>query len=65
MKSPVSAGFIYILLGVIFTFFAIQQVTLHGWGIFVYLLIFIATLDFGTGVKIFYIHYRQKKKKEL
>ncbi|WAA09233.1 DUF4305 domain-containing protein [Fervidibacillus albus] len=65
MNSPISVGIIYFLLGVIFTFFAIQQVLISDWGLFAFLLIIFAGLDIGTGIKIFYYHFLQKKKKEM
>ncbi|WAA12576.1 YdiK family protein [Fervidibacillus halotolerans] len=65
MKSPISVGIIYILLGIIFTFFAIQQVLIYDWGFFAYLLIIFAGIDIGTGIKIFYMDFLQKKKKEM
>ncbi|GAA0322880.1 hypothetical protein GCM10008967_11750 [Bacillus carboniphilus] len=66
MRRPLSNGILYLVLGVIFTFFAIQNVQQSGWGFFTYLLIILATLDFGSGLRFIMIHFQlkqhQKKK---
>jgi len=62
MRSPLFTGFIYILLGVVFTFFAIQHVGENGWGFFSYLLVILATLDFGSGFRILFWYYQMKNK---
>jgi len=62
MRSPLSSGMIYIILGIVFTFFAIQQVQLNEWNFFVYLLLILATLDFGAGFRLLAIHFRLKKE---
>jgi hypothetical protein len=64
MRSPLFTGFIYIFLGIIFTFFAIQHVGENGWGFFSYLLVLLATLDFGTGFRILFWYYQMKNKSE-
>jgi hypothetical protein len=61
-RTPLFSGFIYILLGSLFTYFAIQDVQQNGWGFFSYLLVFLATFDFGTGLKIIFFSYRYKDK---
>jgi len=65
-RSPVFSGFIYILLGCLFTYFAVQDVNENGWGFFSYMLVFLATFDFGSGIKLFFFSYKfrdQLKKK--
>ncbi len=62
MRSPLFSGVVYIILGIVFTFFAIQQVILDDWNFFVYLLILLATLDFGAGFRLVSIHFRLKKE---
>ncbi|MEK3889631.1 YdiK family protein [Bacillus sp. FSL K6-3431] len=64
MRSPLFSGFIYIVLGAIFTFFAIQQVTANDWNIFAYLLVILATFDFGAGFRLLSIHFKLKKVKK-
>jgi hypothetical protein len=64
-RSPLFSAFIYILLGFLFTYFAIEDVSQNGWGFFSYLLVLLATFDFGSGVKIlfFYFKYKDQLKK--
>jgi Domain of unknown function (DUF4305) len=60
-RSPLFSGFIYIILGVLFTYFAIQNVNNQGWGFFSYLLVLLATLDFGSGLRMVNLHFKIKK----
>ncbi|WP_342429226.1 YdiK family protein [Neobacillus sp. FSL H8-0543] len=64
-RSPLFSGFIYILLGSLFTYFAIEDVSQNGWGFFSYLLVILATFDFGSGIRIifFYNKYKNQIKK--
>ncbi|MEH7494118.1 YdiK family protein [Neobacillus sp. 3P2-tot-E-2] len=64
-RSPLFSGVIYIVLGCLFTYFAIEDVTLNGWGFFSYLLVILATFDFGSGLRMifFYNRYKDKIKK--
>ncbi|MEI5909476.1 YdiK family protein [Bacillus spongiae] len=59
--SPLFAGFFYTLLGILFTYFAIYNVNESGWGFFTYFLIFFATIDFRSGLRMFNIHFKLKK----
>ncbi|MBA4538586.1 YdiK family protein [Bacillus aquiflavi] len=61
--SPLFTGFVYIFLGILFTFFAIQNVNQQGWGFFSYLLVLLATIDFGAGIRMTAFHFITKKKK--
>lgn len=63
-NSPLLMGSIYIFLGIIFTTWAIQLVNQSGWGIFVYLLLLIATFDIGAGIRLVKIHFRLNKEKK-
>jgi hypothetical protein len=65
-RSPLFSGFIYILLGSLFTYFAIEDVSENGWGFFSYLLVILATFDFGSGIRIifFYNKYKNQMKKK-
>lgn len=64
-KSPLFSGFIYLFLGVLFTYFAIKDVQESGWGIFAIVLVFLATFDLGAGLKMiaFSIFYKKVNKK--
>ncbi|MHC0039330.1 YdiK family protein [Pseudoneobacillus sp. C159] len=59
-QTPIFSGFLYLLLGVLFTYFAINNVKEEGWGFFSYLLIILATFDLGAGLKMIAIHFKIK-----
>lgn len=59
-RSPLTLSFIYIALGVLFTALAIQTVANSGWGFFAYVLVIVATLDFGSGIRMIMLHYKIK-----
>ncbi|MGD7045875.1 YdiK family protein [Jeotgalibacillus proteolyticus] len=61
MRKPLTHGIIYMLLGVVFTYFAINTVNSEGWGFFAYLLILFATYDIGAGIRLIALHFRIKK----
>ncbi|MBU8773160.1 YdiK family protein [Cytobacillus pseudoceanisediminis] len=62
-STPLFSGFIYILLGCLFTFIAIQNIQREEtWGFFTYFLIIIATFDFGTGLRMVGLHFKMKNK---
>lgn len=65
-RSPLFSGIVYFFLGGLFTYFAIQDVQESGWGYFVYLLVILATIDFGSGLKLilFYFSHKNRVKKE-
>ncbi len=62
-QSPLSLGIIYAGLGVLFTAIAVQTVTSSGWGIFAYILVIIATMDFGSGIRMILLHFKVKSIK--
>ena len=62
-QSPLSLGIIYASLGVRFTAIAVQTVTSSGWGIFAYILVIIATMDFGSGIRMILLHFKVKSIK--
>ncbi|MBT2663092.1 YdiK family protein [Bacillus sp. ISL-45] len=59
-QSPIFSGIVYILLGSLFTYFAIQNVNETGWGFFSYLLVALATFDFGSGIRMIMFHFKLK-----
>ncbi|WP_108672165.1 YdiK family protein [Peribacillus acanthi] len=65
-QSPLMTGLIYIILGILFTVFAVQNVSTAGWNFFSFLLIILATIDFGSGFRMIMLHLKlksiQKKK---
>lgn len=67
-QSALFSGFLYILLGIVFVFFAIQDLKQNGeWGFFTYLLVILATFDIGSGIRMILFHQKlksiQKNKK--
>jgi hypothetical protein len=60
-RSPLLSGIVYILLGSLFTYFAIQNVNESGWGLFSYLLVMLATFDFGSGIRMILFHFKLKQ----
>lgn len=60
--SPLFTGIVYISFGALFTAWAIQLVNSDGWGVFVYLLLIIATFDIGAGIRIITFYIRMKNK---
>ncbi|MDR7002722.1 YdiK family protein [Neobacillus niacini] len=64
-RSPLISSLIYFLLGSLFTYFAIHDVNQNGWGFFSYLLVLLATFDFGSSLKLFffYMKYKDQLKK--
>ncbi|KAA9016039.1 YdiK family protein [Niallia endozanthoxylica] len=62
-QSPLFSGIIYIFLGTLFTFFAIQNINEDGgWGFFTILLIILATFDFGSGIRMILFHFQLKRQ---
>lgn len=63
-RSPLFSILIYFLLGCLFTYFAINDVIQNGWSFFSFLLVILATFDFGSGLKLlfFYIKYKNQIK---
>lgn len=61
-RSPLFSGIIYLMLGVLFTYFAVQNVQESGWGIFSILLVILATFDFGSGVKMILVSFLINKR---
>ncbi|WP_174735133.1 YdiK family protein [Mesobacillus harenae] len=61
MQSPLRSGIVYIVLGLLFTFFAISNVNESGWGFFTYLLVMLATFDLGSGIRRVLLHFKLKQ----
>lgn len=59
-QSPLFSGIIYIVLGLLFTYFAVQNVNEDGWGFFSYLLVLLATFDLGSGIRMVLFHFKLK-----
>ncbi|MBU8881301.1 YdiK family protein [Bacillus sp. FJAT-29790] len=61
-RSPLVSGIIYMVLGLLFIYIAIQNIQREQtWGMFTYFLIIIATFDFGSGLRMIAIHFKNKK----
>ena len=60
-QSPLVSGILYMILGTLFTYLAISYVSEDGWTWFSYLIVFIATIDFGSGIRLIMLHFRIKR----
>ncbi|MFP7474501.1 YdiK family protein [Niallia taxi] len=61
-KSALLSAILYLILGALFTYFAVQSVRDHGgWGFFSYILVILATFDIGTGIRLISFHFMIKK----
>ncbi|OLN21502.1 hypothetical protein BTO30_14550 [Domibacillus antri] len=63
-QSPLASGIFYNILGVFFVFLAIQDVNANSFGFFTYLLILLATLDIGTGLRLLFLHFKLKNSQK-
>ncbi|ALX49126.1 YdiK family protein [Lentibacillus amyloliquefaciens] len=59
--SPITMGFLYFLVGILFTYVAILSAEETIWNFITILLAFLATLDFGVSIRMFVIHFKVKK----
>ncbi|PLS17215.1 DUF4305 domain-containing protein [Bacillus sp. M6-12] len=55
-RSPLTSGIMYLVLGTLFVLLAIQNVNRSGWGFFSYFLVLLATMDFGSGIRMILLH---------
>lgn len=62
--SPKAMFVIYFLLGILFTYMAIQSTGESGWSFITILLAVFATLDFGVGSRMLVIHFKLKQKEK-
>lgn len=60
-QSPLFSGIVYIVIGLLFTYLAVENVTQTGWGFFSYLLVLLATFDIGSGIRMIQFHFKLKK----
>ena len=58
--SPLRTAIFYFFLGVLFTYLAINSMTDSTWNIITYILVFIATFDFGVSIRAFNLYLRLK-----
>ncbi|AKP48645.1 MULTISPECIES: YdiK family protein [Bacillus] len=61
-QTLLSSGIIYLLFGSLFTYMAIENVNSNGFGFFTYLLIILATLDVGSGIRVIFYYFRMKSR---
>lgn len=52
----------YFLMGILFTYMAIQSVEDTVWNVITILLTLVATLDFGVGIRFLRLHFKMKKE---
>lgn len=61
--SPLFMAFLYLGMGVVFTYFAIQSVEDTIWNFMTIILAFFATLDFVVTFRLLRLHLKIKKLK--
>ncbi|MEK5440405.1 MULTISPECIES: YdiK family protein [unclassified Fredinandcohnia] len=59
--SPFVMGIIYTLMGILFTYIAINSATETVWNFSTILLALVATFDFGVAIRMFVLHSKIKK----
>ncbi|WP_163538263.1 YdiK family protein [Gracilibacillus sp. YIM 98692] len=59
--SPLSHAFLYLGLGILFTYIAIQSAEETVFNFITMLLAFFATIDFVVATRLFNLHFRIKK----
>ncbi|WP_046176605.1 YdiK family protein [Domibacillus indicus] len=64
MQSYLTRGIFFLILGFFFVFLAIQDVNQNAFGFFTYLLILLATMDIGTGLRLMFTHFKFKKSQK-
>ncbi|EUJ43209.1 YdiK family protein [Paenilisteria rocourtiae] len=63
MRNPLAMqGLIYLVLAVVFVYFAISQVNMNGWTIMTYLMMAMATVNTVTGIKFVTVGLMKKKE---
>ncbi|AGK51988.1 YdiK family protein [Bacillus sp. 1NLA3E] len=60
-QSPLFSGIVHILIACLFTYFAVDSVNTDGWDIFGFILVFLATFDFGSGIRLIGLHIKLRK----
>ncbi|MFD1038955.1 YdiK family protein [Virgibacillus byunsanensis] len=59
--TPKGMAIVYFLLGILFTYIAVQSAEETIWNFTTIIFALFATLDFGVGLRMFTIHIRLKK----
>lgn len=62
--SPLFMAFLYLGMGILFTFIAVQSAEESIWNFITILLAFFATLDFVVSIRMFRLHSQIKKAKK-
>lgn len=60
--SPTFMGVLYALIGVLFTYLAIQNMQVNGWDWWTFFLIALAAVDFVIAIRFFQAKKRVKKE---
>ncbi|HLR74154.1 MAG TPA: YdiK family protein [Virgibacillus sp.] len=58
--SPFRMAIFYFLLGILFTYLAIDSVDGSSWNVITFIFAGFATLDFGVGIRALRIHFQLK-----
>lgn len=64
VQSYLTRGIFFSVLGIFFVLFAIQDVNTNGFGPFTYVLILLATMDVGTGIRLMFMYIKERKKQK-
>ncbi|MBC1435782.1 YdiK family protein [Listeria rocourtiae] len=63
MRNPLAMqGLIYLVLAVVFVYFAISQVNMNGWTVMTYLMMAMATVNTVTGIRFVTVGLMKKKE---
>lgn len=58
--SPLRMAVLYFIMGMFFTYLAINSVSDSSWNVLTYIFAGIATLEFGVAIRALRIHFHQK-----
>lgn len=61
-NKSIFQGLLYIVLGIVFVLFAVEQVNDSGWTILAYVIMAMAAIDFVTGARFIFIGLFKRKK---
>lgn len=62
--TPKSFFFVYLMMGILFTYVAIQNAQGTVWNFMTILLAAFATFDFGVSIRMLRLHFKIKKQKK-
>ncbi|WP_163651974.1 YdiK family protein [Listeria sp. PSOL-1] len=60
-KNLLFQSLLYLILGALFVYFAVNQVNDRGWGYLAYIIIAMAVFDFVAGLRLLFIAFAKRK----